>query len=274
MEKRCNGCGKFKDVSEFYVRKSSKDGYRNKCKICVNLDCKNYYKLNVSSILNKKKIYIENNKEIIADTRKRYYKANVKEIAKYLKTYRKDNKQELCKRAKSDRNTVALYNTYYYQLTVDEAPMLSKDNKSLKVKCRYCGVYFKPLVKDVSERIKAINGKINGENALYCSEGCKTACPIYRQHKYPKGFKKATSREVNPLVRQLCFERDNWTCQTCGATQSEAPLHCHHIEGYAQNPRLGNDVANTITLCKECHKEVHRLPGCNYYELRCKKDLL
>jgi len=61
-------------------------------------------------------------------------------------------------------------------------------------------------------------------------------------------------------------------CKKCGATQEDAPLHCHHIEGYAQNPRLGNDVDNTITLCKECHKKVHKLPGCGYYELRCNRD--
>jgi len=67
----------------------------------------------------------------------------------------------------------------------------------------------------------------------------------------------------------MCFERDNWECQSCGATQSEAQLHCHHIEGYAQNPRLGNDVTNTVTLCKTCHKEVHKLPGCNYNDLKC-----
>ncbi len=54
-------------------------------------------------------------------------------------------------------------------------------------------------------------------------------------------------------------------------TIDEVQLHCHHIEGYTQNPLLGNDIDNVITLCKACHKEVHKLPGCNYQDLRCKE---
>jgi len=139
----------------------------------------------------------------------------------------------------------------------------------MKVKCRYCGGYFKPTNSEVRERIKGLCHINLGDSYLYCSQGCKDSCPTYGQKLYPKGFKKASSREVNPLVRQLCFERDDWACQICGTAQKEAPLHCHHVEGYTKNPRLGNDVTNTITLCKTCHKHVHTLPGCSYYESRC-----
>ena len=154
---------------------------------------------------------------------------------------------------------------------MDESPKLAQDSVSLEVKCRYCGKYFIPNNLIVTRRIQALNGTMEGECSIYCSEHCKTACPVFNQHLYPKGFKKTSSREVNPLIRQMCFERDDWKCQICGASQKETPLHCHHIEGYAQNPHLGNDVKNTITLCKTCHKEVHKLPGCGYYDLRCNK---
>jgi predicted restriction endonuclease len=70
----------------------------------------------------------------------------------------------------------------------------------------------------------------------------------------------------------MCFARDNWQCQICGKEVEEVTLHCHHIEGYTQNPLLGNDIDNVITLCKEHHKEIHKLPGCEYYELRCIKE--
>jgi hypothetical protein len=76
----------------------------------------------------------------------------------------------------------------------------------------------------------------NGECRLYCSENCKQACPTYWQQKYPKGFKHVTSREVNPYLRQMVLERDNWTCQICGKTSKEAQLHVHHMDPVAQNP--------------------------------------
>ena len=84
--------------------------------------------------------------------------------------------------------------------------------------------------------------------------------------KYPKGFKKSTSREVQPDLRKMVLARDNWECQMCG---SDEELHCHHITGVEQNPIESADVANCITFCKTCHKKVHSEKGCRYFELRC-----
>jgi len=36
LYKKCNKCGVLKEVTEFYKRKTSKDGYRNDCKVCAN----------------------------------------------------------------------------------------------------------------------------------------------------------------------------------------------------------------------------------------------
>ena len=170
-------------------------------------------------------------------------------------------------------NGNTLYDTYSKQLSiyVDVRRSIT-NNKLLELKCYYCGNWFSPSCNNVKNRLSSINFGSRGENGFYCSDNCKAACPIFNQSKYPKGFKKASSREVNPLVRQLCLKRDNWQCQICGATQEDDQLHCHHIEGVAKNPRLGNDVTNCITLCKTCHKQVHKLPGCGYSELKCKKQ--
>ena len=54
-------------------------------------------------------------------------------------------------------------------------------------------------------------------------------------------------------------------CQKCG--QEGGSLHCHHIDPVISNPIESADVDNCITLCKICHREVHRLPKCNNYEL-------
>lgn len=61
------------------------------------------------------------------------------------------------------------------------------------------------------------------------------------------------------------FERDNWTCQTCG--KRGCTLEVHHIKSFSQIFKENNiktfedaikcskfwDVSNGVTLCKDCH---------------------
>lgn len=137
----------------------------------------------------------------------------------------------------------------------------------LGVSCAYCGKIFIPNLRSVHSRLRVINGKHGGDSNFYCSNNCKMNCPTFNKIKYPKGFKKGTSREVSTYLRKLCFKRDDWECQKCGARKN---LHCHHINGYAQNKILANDIDNVITLCKSCHKKVHSKFGCRYVDLQCK----
>ena len=135
-----------------------------------------------------------------------------------------------------------------------------------QVKCAYCNKWFNPTRNQVATRVRVIRGDKGGESRLYCSDGCKDSCPIFNVISWPKGFKKTTSREVEPELRKMVFERDEWKCQIC---HSEDSLHCHHIEGYARNKMLANDIENCITLCKTHHEWVHSKEGCRYFDLRC-----
>ena len=78
--KICTKCNISKLLDSFYIRKDSKDGYRNSCKECDLKKSKNYYKdniiskdeyhcnyrkLNSENLKNKSKIYRINNKEKI-----------------------------------------------------------------------------------------------------------------------------------------------------------------------------------------------------------------
>jgi 5-methylcytosine-specific restriction endonuclease McrA len=76
---------------------------------------------------------------------------------------------------------------------------------------------------------------------------------------------------VQPELRQMVFERDNYTCQRCGFHKDDFQngIHCHHIESLNENPIESADIDNCITLCEGCHKEVHSISGCKYNELRC-----
>jgi len=62
------------------------------------------------------------------------------------------------------------------------------------------------------------------------------------------------------------FQRDNWTCQTCGAVGCH--LEAHHKKGFAQIIKDNNitslikaqsckelwDIDNGVTLCRDCHR--------------------
>jgi 5-methylcytosine-specific restriction endonuclease McrA len=161
-----------------------------------------------------------------------------------------------------------LYSTYASRLVkYHKVEKIIEDSlELLGVECTYCGDIFMPKVPAVRTRLDTLHGRATGENNLYCSENCKKACPTYGQKLYPKGFKPATSREVHPELRKLVLKRDKYTCQICNEKEQE--LHCHHITGVELNPIESADVDNCITLCKTCHKQVHKLPGCGYYELR------
>jgi len=305
--KICSKCKKEKPVFEFSKNKATKDGLQYICKACekqyrkdnaerisermkqyqkdnaehISERMKQYYKNNIKDISKQDGEYYKNNRERIAKQTKQYRKDNAEHISKQKKEYYRNNKDRLkiqrkqyrknnAERIKQQLNSSAKFDLYYDRLKrFEEVRCCPKNNKLLEVKCAYCGRWFQPTNIQVKNRIRAFNGAQRGESRFYCSENCKQACPIYDQNKWPKGFKKATSREVVPLLRQLVLKRDNYTCQMCGATIETAELHVHHIISYMLNKMLANDPDSCITLCKECHKRVHSQKGCRYVDLSC-----
>ena len=196
------------------------------------------------------------NREILAIKRKEYRIKNADPIHIYQRKYNQEHKVELnkwrennsdkCKvvadrsREKTRGNRLisvrkyghsrCTFKTFVSQLTIEEDPIEGEDG-FLLAKCAYCGQYFYPTIIQARGRIASLTNKGHGENRLYCSSGCKTACPIFQQKSWPRGYKPASSREVDPLIRQMCLARDNYECQKCGVSIEDAELHAHHIEG-------------------------------------------
>jgi len=172
---------------------------------------------------------------------------------------------------------IPLYDTYAPQLEPYEQCRRNIDNPNiLEIKCTYCGKWYIPQLYSTTNRIRGINS--NDILRFYCSMECKQVCPLYhqtsdnliKQDMIRSGFilPEELVREVQPELRQMSFARDDYICVKCG---SNGPLHCHHIDPVANNPIESADVDNCITLCVDCHKEAHRLPGCGYNELKnCK----
>lgn len=73
--------------------------------------------------------------------------------------------------------------------------------------------------------------------------------------------KQFYSREVRNSAefrdwRETIFKRDNYTCVLCESRGSY--LHPHHIYSFSKFPKLRLDTNNGVTLCKDCHYQVHR----------------
>lgn len=304
MKKICAKCGIEKDVGEFYKDSSTKDGLHIQCKACVKAyqeanrkkiaayreankektalygksryeknkpamarKAKAYREKNKLAIYGNKKAYREKNKIEIAAHKKDYNQKNKTAIARKTKAYREANKEKIAAQKKVCREAHASFSIYAPQLDFAETCSEGLDGELL-IPCTYCGKVFAPTTQAVQHRIKAINGTQRGESRCYCSAACKLACPSYKKRTKWASQKPATSREVSYQFRQLVLERDNWTCQRCGAG-TEAELHCHHIEGAVQQPGMANDLESGVTLCKACHKEAHSEKGCRYVDLRC-----
>lgn len=75
---------------------------------------------------------------------------------------------------------------------------------------------------------------------------------IFKQNK--KGYLKS---EIWKATRKKILFRDNYTCQSCGAKDTQ--LHVHHLSDY---DRLGNEKhENLVTLCLDCHTAWHQKYG-------------
>ncbi len=174
-----------------------------------------------------------------------------------------------------NKKNIPSYNTYADKISFAERVRRNEyDLKILEVKCSYCGNWFVPTIINVQERIRSLNKCSGSEGRFYCSDKCKNECPIYKKIKYQHSFIKSSSREVQPELRQMRFEKDNYTCQICKKHQKELDvgLHCHHLEGIKWEPLESADIDKCITVCKNCHNEIHKKEGCRYTELICDKE--
>lgn len=159
------------------------------------------------------------------------------------------------------------YDVYFSKIDFCEEVKKEKGTNALLVKCKHCKEWFRPTRMDVYVRR---NGLEDGKGYFYCSDKCKHECNLYGQRTYYRDRRPYLNDHVNnihPQLREMCFERDDYTCQICGGKN----LICHHIDPIINNPIESADLDNTITLCIDCHKNSHKLPKCStgYLSTRC-----
>lgn len=112
--------------------------------------------------------------------------------------------------------------------------------------------FFEELALDIDEDPKNVEATVlflKKENLLY-----------FPDH-YSLVVNKITSKRNRSASkyrrwRTAVFERDHYTCCSCGIKGTK--LNAHHVKCWAYFPKLRFSINNGITLCEQCHKRLHR----------------
>lgn len=174
-----------------------------------------------------------------------------------------------------------------YRLYLDKKALYTALNPH---KCKYCNktIYGHHIVCndcDLSSKLYRISKlkKYIITTCAYCGKELHVIPSVYKQHKNHYCNVKCMSNyyaifytgENSPTwkggkkhyqgswlrQRNLARERDNYTCQLCGVTESEwhKELDVHHIVNYRyfKNKNEANCLDNLVCLCNKCHSFVH-----------------
>ena len=59
---------------------------------------------------------------------------------------------------------------------------------------------------------------------------------------------------------RLVKESDGYKCIMCDyqGAKKDGIMEAHHVIPKVSNPELATEVFNGVTLCKPCHKDIHR----------------
>ncbi len=148
----------------------------------------------------------------------------------------------------------------------------------------------------ICEKEFYVNPSMIKRGRKYCSEECAVEAkrgktlPLWQRIKISKKLRGRKINHRTPLRKRIrmsfnwkiwrerIFERDNYTCQDCGIKGKKGlgrrvKLEAHHrfetfsklLDKYdiksvedADNCKELWDIDNGITLCKDCHKKVHK----------------
>ena len=187
--KVCNTCRTIKYVTEFYKDKSKKDNYRTQCKTCND---------------NRRKKYLEENKDQISNAQKQYYNQNKDTIAKYRKEYCNENKDKLLDFHKDyyKRNRIKLLE-HKHEYYIENQDKIIAYNKEYRVENKE-KLYenHKEYYNQNSEKILQHQKEFREQNKDRLIEHRKE---FHEQNKdrlnqYRRNYEK-NQRDNNPIVR-------------------------------------------------------------------------
>ena len=103
--------------------------------------------------------------------------------------------------------------------------------------------------------VRAKNLKVGETNSCGCYQKQRTSETNYNPNLTDEERVIKRNFPEYRQWRKAVFERDNYTCQMC--FQRGGELQAHHLNSWASNKELRFDLDNGLTLCEECHTDLH-----------------
>lgn len=138
---------------------------------------------------------------------------------------------------------------------------ISKAQKGKKLSAEH----IENLKRACKGRLSPMEGKKHtGESRAKMSKQRRGKPQLHRQGENsnfwqggitPQDAKLRSSMEYSSWRMQV-YERDDFTCQSCGDSQGRN-LEAHHILGFTKYPKMRFVVENGVTLCQKCHRKLH-----------------
>lgn len=183
MKKLCKNCNCNKELSEFYKASNNKDGYRNSCKVCMNMASKEYERKGYNKLRSIK--YYENID--IHRLKRSNRSAEQKErCALATKEYRKTPQGKLvAKNGNNKRRSKELLGS----VTTEQLATLLKVDT-----CFYCKVDLNTTIVHIDHFIPLSKGGLHDIHNLVVS--C-AKCNLSKRDKIPEVYFKQTGK--NPI---------------------------------------------------------------------------
>ena len=89
---------------------------------------------------------------------------------------------------------------------------------------------------------------------LIINDERKTNEFLYKHRFGQCTYRQLLSRDAWKLMRKSVLQRDNSRCTLCGSTHN---LHVHHKYYINKNRPWEYDKKALVTLCQDCHRNVH-----------------
>ncbi len=255
--KKCLGCKKEKDISEFT------GVYGASVKYCISCRTKlrDTYLKNREKILERGKKKYAENPELFKERNHKRYDKDPEKPREYSRRRRAEKSDEVKRSKREYGKSKARYDTFASRLTILEEPTQDEEGYLL-VSCAKCRKKFYPTVNKVQNRIQALNSLNGCENRIFCSDSCKFSCEVFRVQFDP--HTKKEGKERDPLWARQVKERAGWKCERCGDTER---LQAHHEIPIKIDYTLIRDLDNGICLCRKCHVKAHSSSGCTLTDL-------
>lgn len=142
-----------------------------------------------------------------------------------------------------------------YKRTFSKKRSEAQKKASLK---KWNSEHGKKLKKKFQQRFAGKNNPMYGKKRPDLAERNKKVINKGKDHWNWKGGISRNHQWNSRAIkwRLAIFKRDNFTCQVCYKVGGD--IEAHHIKFWSKFPKLRYNINNGVTLCKKCHKAVHK----------------